>query len=378
MRDDAGMSKPTEALRQIAFQLERGGAPTYRVRAFRNAAEVLDGLAPGELDRRIAAGTLEALKGIGATTAEVITQAAAGQQPDYLARLLAEQPPAAERTGLRAALRGDCHTHSNWSDGGSPPREMAEAARALGHEWVALTDHSPRLTVANGLSAERLLDQLELIEALNAELAPFRILTGIEVDILDDGSLDQREDLLGRLDVVVASVHSKLRMPAGPMTKRMVAAVRNPHVDVLGHCTGRLLSGGRGRRPESRCSGLARPKGSPSRSTAGRSAGTRPPGCCAWPPRSAASLLSTLTRTRRASWIGWVTVPSGPKRPASPRTGSSTPAALSTSSPGGRALNCRRIQAVVSFSWLIERSIAWKRSPITCEEVNCAGGKVAR
>ena len=240
------MSEPAEALRQIAFQLERGGAPTYRVRAFRNAAEVLDGLAPGELDRRIAAGTLEALKGIGATTAEVITQAAAGQQPAYLARLLGDQPPAAERTGLRAALRGDCHTHSNWSDGGSPPREMAEAARALGHEWVALTDHSPRLTVANGLSAERLIDQLQLIDELNAELAPFRILTGIEVDILDDGSLDQREDLLARLDVVVASVHSKLRMPSGPMTERMIAAVGNPHTDVLGHCTGRLLTG-RGR-----------------------------------------------------------------------------------------------------------------------------------
>ena len=243
--------EPAEALRQIAFQLERSGAPTYRVRAFRNAAEVLDGLKPGELDKRIAAGTLEALKGIGSTTAEVIAQAAAGEQPAYLARLLDEQPPTAERTGLLAALRGDCHTHSDWSDGGSPPREMAEAARALGHEWIALTDHSPRLTVANGLSAERLRDQLELIDALNGELAPFRILTGIEVDILDDGSLDQREDLLRHLDVVVASVHSKLRMPAGPMTARMVAAVRNPNVDVLGHCTGRLLSGGRGRRPES-------------------------------------------------------------------------------------------------------------------------------
>jgi len=188
---------------------------------------------PGELDKRIAAGTLEALKGIGATTAEVITQAAAGDQPAYLARLLDEQPPAAERTGLLAALRGDCHTHSDWSDGGSPPREMTEAARALGHEWVALTDHSPRLTVANGLSAERLGDQLDLIDALNAELAPLRILTGIEVDILDDGSLDQREDLLRRLDVVVASVHSKLRMPAGPMTRRMVAAVRNPRIGGL-------------------------------------------------------------------------------------------------------------------------------------------------
>lgn len=240
---------PAEALRQIAFQLERGGAPTYRVQAFRRAAEVVDGLAPGELDRRIQAGTLAALKGIGTTTAQVITEAAAGAQPAYLTRLLDEQP-APERTGLRAALRGDCHTHSDWSDGGSPPREMAEAARELGHEWIALTDHSPRLTVANGLTAERLGAQLALISQLNAELAPFRILTGIEVDILDDGSLDQSEELLGQLDVVVASVHSKLRMPAGPMTKRMVAAVRNPHVDVLGHCTGRLL-GGRGRRPES-------------------------------------------------------------------------------------------------------------------------------
>ena len=109
--------------------------------------------------------------------------------------------------------------------------------------------------MANGLSAERLLAQLELISELNEELAPFRILTGIEVDILEDGALDQREDLLRRLDVVVASVHSQLRMPAGPMTRRMVTAVRNPNVDVLGHCTGRLLGsrseGGRGRRPES-------------------------------------------------------------------------------------------------------------------------------
>jgi len=240
---------PVQALRQIAFELERGGEPTYRVRAFRRAAAVVDGLAPGELDRRIRTGTLAALPGIGASTAQVITEAAAGQQPAYLARLLDGRPPAAHDS-LRTALRGDCHTHSDWSDGGSPPREMAEAARLLGHEWIALTDHSPRLTVANGLSAERLEAQLELVASLNEELAPFRILTGIEVDILEDGSLDQRDDLLARLDVVVASVHSQLRMPSGPMTARMVAAVRNPHTDVLGHCTGRML-GGRARRPES-------------------------------------------------------------------------------------------------------------------------------
>src|SRR5215472_977815 len=242
---------PVQALRQIAFQLERAGAPTYRVRAFRRAAQVAGELPAGELDQRLREGSLTALPGIGPVTAEAIAQAAGGQRPAYLDRLLAELP-SPDRTGLRAALRGDCHTHSDWSDGGSPPQEMAEAAREVGHEWIALTDHSPRLTVASGLSAERLAAQLELVGQLNAELAPFRILTGIEVDILEDGTLDQDGDLLGRLDVVVASVHSSLRMPAGPMTDRMVAAVSSPHVDVLGHCTGRLLGGRGGRgRPES-------------------------------------------------------------------------------------------------------------------------------
>jgi putative hydrolase len=239
---------PVRALRQIAFQLERAGAPTYRVRAFRRAAEVAGGLPLAELDRRIADGSLRALPGIGPATAEVITQAAHGEEPAYLTKLLGDAEPS-KASGMRAALRGDCHTHSDWSDGGSPPIEMAEAARDLGHEWIALTDHSPRLTVASGLSAERLVKQLDLIGQLNSALAPFRILTGIEVDILEAGTLDQRDDLLAELDVVVASVHSKLRMPADQMTERMIAAVSNPHVDVLGHCTGRLIFG-RGR-PES-------------------------------------------------------------------------------------------------------------------------------
>jgi putative hydrolase len=241
--------EPEAALRQIAFELERAGAPTYRVQAFRRAAAVLAAMPAAELARRVGDGTLRDLRGIGPATASVIVQAAGGQRPDYLTGLEAARdvPPA---TALRAALRGDCHTHSDWSDGGSPPLEMAEAARDLGHEWIALTDHSPRLTVASGLSPERLEEQLTLIERLNSELVPFRILSGIEVDILEDGSLDQRADLLDRLDVVVASVHSKLRMPADEMTPRMLAAIASPHVDVLGHCTGRMTAGRRSR-PES-------------------------------------------------------------------------------------------------------------------------------
>jgi putative hydrolase len=231
------------------------------VQAFRTAAAVVDGLAEGELDRRIRTRTLTDLRGIGPKTATAIVQAHAGEVPEYLLRLeeaYAELVPMADDIAeFRAALRGDLHAHSDWSDGGSPIREMAEAALALGHEYLALTDHSPRLTVANGLTAERLEQQLDVVAALNEELAPFRILTGIEVDINADGSLDQTEELLGRLDVVVASVHSDLRADSASMTARMLRAVENPHTDVLGHCTGRLVIGRRQRngtqrpRPES-------------------------------------------------------------------------------------------------------------------------------
>jgi putative hydrolase len=130
---------------------------------------------------------------------------------------------------------------------------MAFTALELGHDYLVLTDHSPRLKVARGLSAERLTRQLDVVEAVNKHLGSgFRLLTGIEVDILDDGSLDQTDAMLRRLDVRVASVHSKLAMEPAAMTRRMVAAVENPFTNVLGHCTGRLVTGNRGTRQPSR------------------------------------------------------------------------------------------------------------------------------
>jgi putative hydrolase len=242
---------PADALDRVVYLKDRALTESRRIQAYVNARELVRELGDDEIARRHADGTLQDLPGIGPSTAKVITLALDGGIDGYLTDLEAETAiPEGEGGALRAALRGDCHSHTTWSDGGASVEEMARTAMALGHEYLVVTDHSPRLTIAHGLNRERLVEQLAEVDRVRELVSPFRILTGIEVDILEDGRLDQDDDLLEQLDVVVASVHSKLSMAEAEMTRRMVMAVASPHVDILGHCTGRKVVGGG--RPQSK------------------------------------------------------------------------------------------------------------------------------
>ena len=259
-RQAEGRAAALAALREVAFLYERSRESSHRIQAYRNAAEVLEELDDDAFSEHTAADSWQTLTGIGSSTAGVIREAAAGTAPKKVAEARRKHAgPLLEMTSegeaLLAALRGDLHSHTTDSDGGSPLIDMARTADDLGREYLAVTDHSPRLRVANGLSAERLIAQRDTVaqvrERLSDEGRSLELLHGIEVDILEDGALDQRDDLLAALDVRVASVHSKLRMPSGEMTPRMLAAVANPHTTVLGHCTGQLVTGSRGTRPPS-------------------------------------------------------------------------------------------------------------------------------
>ena len=142
----------------------------------------------------------------------------------------------------RSDLKGILHCHSNWSDGGNSIEEMASAARAMGMTYLGLCDHSRAAAYAGGMSIERAQEQHRAIDAVNAQLGgSFRVLKGIEVDVLADGSLDYPDDILMTFDLVVASVHSRFNLGQAEQTERMVRAVSNPYVDILGHPTGRLL-----------------------------------------------------------------------------------------------------------------------------------------
>lgn len=235
------------ALDRVIYLLDRDLAPVQKVRAFVKGRAILSELADERGEQAVAelvrAGRLTSLEGIGSSI-EAVVAGAYGGPTDYVDKLetatAIEVGPGAK---LRSMLKGDCHSHSTWSDGGAELRTMALAARNLGHEYLVATDHSARLTIAHGLSPERLSEQMDEIKALNDELAPFRILTGMEVDILDDGRLDLPDEFLARLDVVIGSVHHRIHQDPDEMTKRLVRAVASPHVDILGHCTNRKVLG---------------------------------------------------------------------------------------------------------------------------------------
>jgi putative hydrolase len=244
---------PEQALSRVIHCLDRALASGFKTKAFVRALDVVRSTDPVELAERARDERLKDLEGIGDATAGVITEALAGVVPSYLRKVEAESQVLLTDDGARYrdALRGDCHLHSTWSDGGAEIEAMAATAIDLGHEYMVLTDHSARLTIAHGLNEERLATQLAEVARINGDITAaghdFRILTGMEVDILEDGRLDLSDAMLSQLDVVVASVHSKLRMERKQMTERMVMAVASPHVDILGHCTGRMI----GKRPES-------------------------------------------------------------------------------------------------------------------------------
>ncbi|GGE95517.1 PHP domain-containing protein [Mycetocola zhadangensis] len=243
----------TDALDEIAFLLERNLASPYKTKAFRGALSAIEAFTADEIEAGVDDGSLKRRKGIGSTTWTVIEQAVAGEVPDYLADLRERigGPVTKAGTKLRAKLKGDLHSHSYWSDGTTDLATMARTAERIGHDYLVASDHSPSLRIANGLSTERLEQQLDELATLNEGFDDFRMLSGIEVDILETGDLDQSAEMLDRLDVVVASVHSKLRTPSREMTTRMLAGIRHPRTNVLGHCTGRLVQGSRGTRPQS-------------------------------------------------------------------------------------------------------------------------------
>lgn len=244
---------PEQALLQVVHFKDRAHESGFKTKAFVRALDIVREMPPDELEERARAETLTEIDGIGKATAQVITEAVLGLEPRYLAKVKAESLVSITEAGqvYRDALRGDCHLHSTWSDGGASIQAMAATAIAIGHDYMVQTDHSARLTIAHGLNEVRLAEQLDQIADVNAAIVDaghdFRILSGMEVDILEDGSLDLSDEMLDRLDVVVGSVHSKLRMDRKPMTERMVVAAASPHVDILGHCTGRLI----GKRPPS-------------------------------------------------------------------------------------------------------------------------------
>ncbi|MHB8587869.1 MAG: PHP domain-containing protein [Candidatus Dormibacteraceae bacterium] len=230
-----------QVLSEIGYLLRQDPDEKFRAKAFSGAAWSLAIERP-DLAALHASNELTSLEGVGAGIAKVLIELLESGRSRYLDRLRdgMKQPARDDESTIDfAQYRGDLHSHSNWSDGKATMLEMARGAEAMGYEYFGVTDHSPRIKVVNGLDADRLLSQSREMAEVQAQVPGVALLQGIEVDILEDGSLDLPDVVLELLDVVIASPHVKLRQEPAAMTERMMRAVSHPHVDVIGHPTGR-------------------------------------------------------------------------------------------------------------------------------------------
>jgi putative hydrolase len=230
-----------QALSEIGYLLRQDPKEVFRAKAFSSAAWAIAVERP-DLEAMHRDGTLLSLPGVGAGIAKVLAELIETGHSRYLDRLRAEsgQPARDDESTLDlSGYQGDIHSHTTWSDGRATMLEMARGAKALGYRYLAVTDHSPRIKVVHGLDAGRLLAQSQEMAEVQQQVKGLTLLQGIEVDILEDGALDLPDPVLEILDIVIASPHVKLRMEPEAMTARMMRAVSNPHVDVIGHPTGR-------------------------------------------------------------------------------------------------------------------------------------------
>jgi len=230
-----------QVLAEIGYLLRQDPAEKFRAKAFSAAAWSLAVKRP-DLAALHSRNELTSLEGVGAGIAKVLAESIETGGSRYLDRLRGQmnQPARDDESVLDLGrYQGDVHSHSNWSDGRATMLEMARGAEAMGYHYLGVTDHSPRIKVVNGLDADRLLAQSREMAEVQAEVPGVALLQGIEVDILEDGTLDLPDMVLELLDVVIASPHVKLRQEPAAMTERMLRAVSHPHVDVIGHPTGR-------------------------------------------------------------------------------------------------------------------------------------------
>jgi len=230
-----------QALSEIGYLLRQNPDEKFRARAFSDAAWAI-ALARPDLASLHQTGGLKSLPGVGAGIAKVLTELVETGHSRYLDRLRVEtgQPARDDESSLDlSAYQGDLHSHTRWSDGRATMLEMAQGAQARGYRYLGVTDHSPRIKVVHGLDAERLLAQSQEMAVVQEQVEGVSLLQGIEVDILEDGALDLPDAVLEILDVVIASPHVKLRQEPEAMTQRMLRAVSNPHVTLIGHPTGR-------------------------------------------------------------------------------------------------------------------------------------------